>query len=340
MSELQATPTQGSRRRRLAIIAVAVLVVVLGVLAVVVPLMVTSTPEFFSRYHLLERRYVNLGESAHEGIGCRSCHETAPIANGTALIREFYWSYTHPRAKVPKYFVFRPPVRRACLKCHKDDWSDDASRTDRIPHPAHTRVSAEKRDCAKCHKWTAHFERYIDKHKTMPFSGVCVAYGCHVGTKETKQCYNCHHVLHEKGAAWRTEHPQVARAYGQTACMEKCHTSSQCQQCHTTGVRPAFNGLPIETSMKSIEKLHIKPEWTTKYHGEEALKGRDRCLKCHQSEGECGECHLNRPAFHGSVTAWIGRHKKVAKTVDAPRCLECHKATWCKKCHKQFEEME
>lgn len=329
----------GSRRRRIAIIAAVAAVLLAAVAAVVVPLVVTSTPEFFSRYHLLERRYVNLSQSAHEGIGCRSCHETAPIANGVGLIREYYASFTTKR-KVPKYFSFQPPKPERCLRCHEDDWSDEAKRTERIPHPAHARVAAEKRDCVTCHKWTAHFEKYMEKHKTMPFSGVCVAYGCHVGTKAAKQCFNCHHVLHENGEQWRTEHPRVVRVAGQSSCTEGCHKVEQCQKCHTTGVRPVFNGLPIETSMKSIEKRHVRPDWTTRFHGEEALKGRPRCLKCHQSQGECGECHLQRPAFHGSTTSWIGRHKKHAKTIDEPRCLECHKKSWCEKCHKQFEEME
>lgn len=336
-----ATPEDGSRRKTRVLIAAALAVVALATAAVVVPLVVTSTPEFFSRYHLLERRYVNLEHSAHEGIGCRSCHETDPLANGVGLIREFYASYTSKRRKVPKYFTFHPPRRENCLRCHAADWSDEAARTDRIPHPAHVRVAAEKRECVSCHKWTAHFETYMEKHKTMPFSGVCVAYGCHVGTKTAKQCFDCHHVLHEAGEKWRTEHPRTARATGQSACMERCHSVEQCQKCHTTGVRPTnFNGLPIEVSMKSIEKRHVRDDWTTRFHGAEALKGQDRCLKCHQSKGECAECHLQRPAFHGSTTSWIGRHKRHTKRVDDPRCLACHEKAWCEKCHKQFEEME
>lgn len=339
MTASEATPASGSRRRRWIVIAAIVAVMALGTAAVVVPLVATSSPEFFSRYHLLERRYVNLGDSAHEGIGCRTCHETDPVQNGVSLVREFYQSYAQPGRKVPKYFSFQPPTREACLKCHKDEWSYEAERTERIPHPAHTRVAAEKRDCVTCHKWTAHFEKYMVKHKEMPFSGVCVEYGCHVGTKTAKQCFDCHHVLKD-GEQWRTEHPTTARAMGQTACMEGCHTVKQCQDCHTTGVRPTFNGLPVETTLKSIEKRHVRPDWTSRYHGAEALKDRDQCIKCHQSEGECGECHLQRPAFHGSTTSWIGRHQKHTKRVDDPRCIECHKQAWCDKCHKQFEEME
>ena len=76
------------------------------------------------------------------------------------------------------------------------------------------------------------------------------------------------------------------------------------------------------------------------YHGAEALKGRDRCLLCHQSEGECDECHLERPEFHGPTATWIGRHSKSTDDLDDPACLECHERAWCDDCHRQFEEME
>jgi hypothetical protein len=315
-------------------------VAVLVAFAVIVPLFVTSSASFFSRYHLLNRRFVNLEASAHVGIGCRQCHETQPLANGAALVGDFYRSFvTTDTEKVPRFFTFKPPTNEACLKCHHDDWSNEASRTAQIPHPAHLRVADETRPCVGCHKWTAHLETYMVKHKTMPFSGVCVAYGCHVGTKTTEECFNCHHVLHESGDQWKTEHPAVVKVMGENACLEKCHKVAQCQQCHTTGVKPDFTGLRIEVTMKEIELLHVKPEWTSTYHGPEALKDSTRCLLCHQSKGECDECHLQRPAFHGSTDTWIGRHSKESKNLDDPRCLTCHQKPMCDECHKQFKEM-
>jgi len=318
---------------------VAVLTLVAIIAAVVVALIATSTPEFFSRYHLLERRYVNLQASAHEGIGCRACHETQPVANGVALVSDFYTTL-FSAGETPEYFAFGPPENAACVACHEDDWSMDASRTATIPHPAHQRVADETRSCVGCHKWTAHFETWMDKHKQMPFSGVCVAYGCHVGTKQTDDCFDCHHVLHESNEQWRTEHPAVIQATGENACLEECHQVEQCQQCHTTGERPEFEGQPIETSMQSIEELHVRNDWTEVNHGTEALKDRAKCLLCHQSTGECDECHLERPAFHGPTSSWIGRHEKVASAVDDPRCIECHEQQWCDDCHEQFKEME
>lgn len=322
-------------------LAVGLLAAVLGIalaVLVAIPLATTSSADFFSRYHLLNRRYVNLEASKHADIGCRECHETNPLANGPQLVADFYRSLFTDE-ELPAYFQFRPPTNDACLQCHETDWSDDAARTERIPHPAHTRVASETRSCVGCHKWTAHLETYLDKHKEMPFSGVCVAYGCHVGTKQTDQCFQCHHVLQETAVQWKVTHPKVVKTSGQNACLEACHQIDQCQLCHTTGKTPEFTGRPIQIGL-GVEKLHVQKDWTQKYHGTEALKDRQTCLLCHQSEGECEECHRYRPAFHGNPITWIGRHSKSTKDVEDPRCIECHEKAFCEDCHKQFEEME
>lgn len=320
--------------------ALLAVVLVLGVsAAVAIPLAVTSSPDFFARYHLLNRRYVNLESSAHEGIGCRSCHETDPVTNGTQLVAEFY-SGLFTRGEMPTYFTFEPPANEACLRCHESDWAHDAKQIESIPHPAHTRVSTETRQCVRCHKWTAHLETFMPKHKTMPFSGVCVSYGCHVGTKDKDQCFNCHHVLRQTAVTWKKKHPDVVSQVGQAGCLESCHEVGQCRMCHTTGKMPKITGLPIRTGLDAIEQGHVGDDWVTDGHGPAALRDRDTCLLCHQSQGECQECHRYRPAFHGKPTAWIGRHSKVTKKVDDPRCLECHKKPWCEECHQQFKEME
>ena len=224
---------------------------------------------------------------------------------GLQLIGDFYTSLV-ATDEMPVYFTFKPPTNDACLACHRNDWATDAARLKRIPHPAHLRVDTETRDCVKCHKWTAHFEGYIEKHKTMPFSGVCVAYGCHVGTKQTPQCFNCHHILHADAAQWKVAHPKVVRATGENPCLESCHTVAQCQECHTTGKTPKFTGMRIEVGMAAIETLHVKPDWTQRYHGPEALKDVSKCLLCHQTKGYCDECHLLRPAFHDAVNDLLG----------------------------------
>jgi hypothetical protein len=327
----------GARKSRVVAVVIGA-VIVAAIVVIAIPLFATSSPYYFSRYHLLNRRYVNLESSKHADIGCRQCHETNPLVNGPQLVADFYRSLVTDE-ELPKYFLFGPPTNDACVKCHETDWSDNAARTKRIPHPAHGRVADETRECVKCHKWTAHLETYLDKHKQMPFSGVCVAYGCHVGTKQSDQCYDCHHVLEQTAAEWKTKHPEVVRTAGQSGCLESCHEVDQCQTCHTTGKTPEFNGLPTQIGT-TVETLHVQEDWVQKNHGPAALKNRGECLLCHQSQGECQECHRYRPAFHGQVTRWIGRHSKVAKSVTDPRCIECHKVTECEKCHDQFKEME
>lgn len=338
MEPLEPNKPSRSRIPRLLRLVVPAIVLAL-VAAVAVPLVATAGDEFFSRYHFLERRYVNLEDSAHEGIGCRACHETAAIANGAQLVAEYYTSILATNT-TPRYFEFKPPTNDACLKCHSGDWSTETNRTDKIPHPAHLRVASETRQCVGCHKWTAHIEPYIEKHKTMPFSGVCVAYGCHVGTKATDQCFDCHHVLRQSKTPWLQEHRAVAKAKGQNACLESCHKVAECQECHTTGKKPKFDGLPTETGQKAIEVLHVRSDWTPKYHGPEALKDRSACTSCHQTTGECTECHAQRPKMHGSVATWIGRHSRATTDVVDPACIECHKKAFCEDCHRQFKEME
>lgn len=338
MTPRETTPGRSGRRARIITISALALAALL-LAGIAIPLAIASTPEFFSRFHLLERRYVNLEGSAHEGIGCRVCHQKQPVRNGLQLVAEFYASYVTTDT-TPRYFTFEPPRREACLQCHAGDWSTETDRTDKIPHPAHRRVVSETRDCVGCHKWTAHFEPYIEKHKTMPFSGVCVAYGCHVGTKTTDQCFDCHHVLRRSEQPWLQEHRTVARTRGINPCLESCHLVGECQQCHTTGEKPRFDGLPIETGMRAIEELHVRDDWTQKYHGAEALKNREDCLRCHVTESECDECHLQRPAFHGSTDTWIGRHARETEDVEDPGCLTCHEKAWCEDCHRRFKEME
>jgi len=333
----KATPDSRARILRIGgIVAVALVVAV--TVGIVVALLATSTPGFFSRYHLLNRRFVNLEGSAHEGIGCRVCHETSPVANGAQLAGDLYRSLVTSEP-VPAYYKFKPPTRQACLKCHEDDWSHSTDRVGKIPHPAHLRTADDPRDCVRCHKWTAHLETYMQKHKKMPFSGVCVAYGCHVGTKRTDQCLNCHHILHEDAKEWTKRHPEVVADMGENACLESCHTEAQCQQCHTTGVTPEFTGMKVQVGMDAIEELHVKPAWL-QVHGEEARKNLAKCNLCHQETGECDECHRNRPKSHGEPLTWIGRHAKATKDVNDPRCMTCHEQSFCDECHAQFKEME
>lgn len=320
---------------RVKVVTSAVIITVLVLIAM--PMVASSSPGYFARYHLLAKSQQTLADSSHKGIACDACHADS---RGEAVYRvavavDFYTSIVK-KSPQPTLLTFGKPRKEACLACHAGDWSDDIKRTSKIPHPAHARVAGESRECVTCHKWTGHQEASMEKHKEMPFSGVCVSYGCHVGTKQTDQCATCHHILGDAQKTWKQDHAKVALTTGSNSCLETCHETDQCRECHTTGKRPKFTGLAVQTGFKAIEEAHAKPNWTDK-HGSVALQDQSKCMKCHVSDGECRSCHTQRPKSHGSTDSWIGQHKKPGE--NERRCLACHKKPWCEDCHKQFKEM-
>jgi len=323
--------------RGLAVALLVIGLVVVLLLLVAAPLFVTANPAFFTRYRALNRRYASLQTSVHRGLACNECHgdSRGPAVYTAGLMADFYASL-FSKQREPAFVKFEKPSREACVKCHRGAWSFILARTTKVPHPAHLRVSTEKRDCVTCHKWTAHEEAYMQKHKTMPFSGVCVTFGCHVGYKPADQCELCHHTIKPDKAAWTRAHPEAVRSIGANACLEKCHDAWQCTLCHTTGKTPVFTGLKAQSGTAAIEVLHAKPDWLLKQHGPQALADKSKCQICHISEGECQDCHALRPAFHGSTRTWLARHKEPGK--NQARCLACHTSSWCKKCHDQFKE--
>jgi hypothetical protein len=315
---------------------VVVALVIAALTAVGVALAFTSQSPFFAKYPDLARREVTLEASAHRGIPCVRCHTGArgSVIENAALVGDFY-SSLFATSTAPVFFSFTPPSSEACLGCHRDAWSQDSSKTANVPHPAHLRVASETRDCVTCHRWTAHEEPYQAKHTTMPFSAVCASFQCHVGTKTSLDCVNCHHVLQETAGDWVKNHPPVVRAAGPGGCLEFCHKSEQCVECHTTGRTPVLPSSLATASAGPIEQAHVKPDWLSQ-HGTIALQDPAKCSVCHISNGECVDCHSQRPAFHDPAATWLTRHKDLA--TDTRRCLTCHQQPWCDACHAQFKE--
>jgi len=317
-----------------------VAVVIIALIAVVVAEFFVSKPAFFGAYAGLESNHQTLDESGHTGLGCNDCHtDSRGVAvAGAALVGDFYRGLIK-RPDEPMYIELTSPRSEACLECHNWDWSDNASRTAEIPHPAHLRVADEERECVECHKWTAHEEEYIEEHKEMPFSGVCASFGCHAGWKTVEECQSCHHAVQEDGPEWVAEHPATVQESGPNGCLETCHDAEQCRTCHTTGVRPEFPEIGPDSGLRAIEREHVKADWMEK-HGGFALDDDSKCFDCHVSVGECNKCHEQRPEFHGLESTWLNRHATYIEDgeMDEQGCLTCHEKEWCEECHEQFEE--
>jgi len=300
----------------------------------------TASAGFLAGYSGLRPRYETWLESKHRSVPCEACHASGQSAARyrISLIADYYRSVLSKKKGVrPETARLERPTRAACMACHEGDTTAEAKRLLRIPHPAHVRVAQEKRDCVTCHKWTTHVERYEEKHKKIPFTGICMSYGCHSGTKASSECRSCHHSQSYASGKWRKTHPEVAFNKGEASCLDYCHESKQCRTCHQTGKSPDITGSRVASSVRSIVQLHSEPQWLSR-HGRKAREDTSRCFYCHGSDAECRDCHSRRPAFHGAKDEWLGRHQKLGKGKKEQRCLACHKRKECNDCHAIFKE--
>ncbi|HET6498591.1 MAG TPA: hypothetical protein VFH17_06035, partial [Coriobacteriia bacterium] len=181
-------------------IALASTIAVLAVLLVTPVVLVSVAPgSLFGRYHDVAANYEDMRDSRHAEVDCVACHtsQQGRAIYSIALVGDFYANIVSPTDE-PRFLRFESPSREACLACHETAWSKEMQRIARVPHPAHLRVADETRQCVECHKWTAHEEVYMQEHKEMPFSGICVAYGCHSGFRSEDECTSCHHALRDE----------------------------------------------------------------------------------------------------------------------------------------------
>jgi len=332
-SQLKAPRERGIPWR---IIAAAVgALVVLG--AVAVPLYATSDPTFYGRYQRYADRYKAWKTSSHKDVACMQCHvgsDNAVVRNA-GLVGEYYRS--KPNALRPAIATLPPASSAGCRKCHKNERAFNVKRLMQVPHPAHPDLAKETRDCISCHKWVAHSEKYQKRHTTMPFTGICISFGCHAGTKKKDECKLCHHTQSFKPADWRKQHPSVVDRRGENNCMDYCHKPAQCRTCHETGKNPFEEKGTAPKRLTGLIAKHSASNWDA-VHGQEAQADEERCFYCHGSAEACKDCHSRRPAFHGPKSTWLGRHQKLGKGKKEARCLACHVKKDCNDCHRVFKE--
>lgn len=328
---------QPRRRHSVPAIAAAVLVAAAAI-ALTVGLVATASPSFYSRYSRLQPRYKTWLSSKHRSVSCSECHAGGQSAGvyRLALVGEFYRNLAGRKTGSPTLVGIESPTRESCLKCHEDAWSIDSLRLMKVPHPAHVRVSDEKRDCVKCHKWVAHSEKYQERHKSVAFTGICSSFGCHAGTKSMKDCRYCHHTQSFAPVTWRSLHPRAVESRGANSCLDYCHKITQCRTCHTSGKNPFSEKGSAPKRLTGLIAKHSGPGWDD-IHGKEAQLGKDKCFYCHGSVEACRECHSRRPAFHGQKSSWLQRHQKAGKRNET-RCLACHAKKECVDCHNVFKE--
>jgi hypothetical protein len=322
---------------------IATIIILLVIILIALPLFIASRPAFFAGYRDLKSAYQSWNTSSHKEVTCVECHVPSGFLTGVSYrlktIAEFYKrAFSRSPVKETALIDFKKPTNESCLTCHGKQRKLPEHPLVRIPHTAHVNLTEEKRTCVKCHKWLVHSEKQQKKHKTLPFTGICTAYGCHSGTVKVQECKDCHHREVITATVWRQKHPQVVSTRGSNACLEYCHQASFCQTCHTTGKKPLISSTKISLVQTGLVVKHTMANWKD-VHGKEAIVDTNRCLYCHSSIQVCTNCHKKSyPKSHRPKTTWLAAHKNKAK-VNKKRCLFCHEEKVCNNCHQLFREV-
>jgi hypothetical protein len=221
----------GGRRRLLALVGIAALLIVVFVL---VPGYVATRPQFMNRYQSMKKAHETFSTSVHSQATCQSCHVspkwTAQTLYAGRMVGEFYLSFVMP-SRQPK--LLNKPTNDACAKCHVDLRTVSPSGDLNIPHRAH--VSVLKLECVQCHADLVHTTNSAGKHT--PSMATCLK--CHDGKTAKNNCSSCHTNKalpdNHKAADWVIVHPDKQKEIDCT----KCHkwTENWCSQCHKTRPR-------------------------------------------------------------------------------------------------------
>jgi len=289
-----------------------ILVAALALVAVLVAMSATvgSLPRVCGGCHAMRPFTQSLGESAHSGVSCYSCH-ASPNTGGRIGLKV---------AEITRMYIpgilgaeVRGPTTRIdrdnCLGCHAEVLTRTVERGLRISHASCAATGA----CDECHSATAHLTatRWI----TEPTMEACVA--CHRDRGATVACDACHAERSQEvrltrgpwavthGPNWKQTH-----GMGDLRTCNACHEPSKCVKCH------------------GVELPH--PVGFGGTHSAAAMGAPDSCAQCHDRRAFCDDCHgieMPHPA------EFLPTHMDVAGSLEDPVCLKCHYQEDCDLCH-------
>lgn len=174
-----------------------------------------------------------------------------------------------------------------------------------------------------CHKGIEKQELVSDEIHIMNMDG-CM--GCHATPSELDGCYQCHVqdeelVPENHNESWKLMHGMVSET-GAKNC-QSCHLENYCIDCHQGEnlenqshpaefiATHAISWQVRETDCASchtrdycvechvevnhvIPVNHSMPDWSGKFHAEEARINSENCSVCHtETDLTCSQCHMN-----------------------------------------------
>ncbi len=254
---------------------------------------------------------------------CDTCHEDLGL--DIEPIPNIYNTVLEKEPDLPSMLVDTEATVAAgsCNFCHPniDDFKVEGLVFTHEPH------LKRDYDCVACHETFPHGP---DRTERPPMLS---CYRCHSlehseqGEVGTEDCLACHTKTFELMPEDHTrkfllgEHNK--EAYDRMTECTMCHASSECQPCHTGGVKM----LDGKISQPVIPQDHRTPDWQPG-HGDQYLGQKGACSICHK-DTFCADCHVT-PMPHPST--WIGDHSSGGLTVND--CDVCHAdKSDCQDCH-------
>lgn len=258
-------------------------------------------------------RYSGGVAGAHRSASCADCHANGTLARAGLALEVA--TRMLPARVGGRTLPANPVSSETCIGCHGSAPAVGPRNSGlRINHA--TCAAPVRTPCTGCHTLSAHSASAV-RWVQQPMMEECIA--CHRKQNAPSACDTCHvgripterllngpwQVTH--GAMWKTTH-----GAGDVKYCPTCHQPTKCKKCH------------------GVEMPH--PDGFGQTHGNEAIRNRAACRQCH-SEALCNGCHEGIAMPHPA--GFLRRHSAAAKSVDDSRCLPCHKADDCERCHTE-----
>jgi hypothetical protein len=165
--------------------------------------------------------------------------------------------------------------------------------------------------CNDCH---------IDLRSISPAGDLLIPHTAHVDALGI-ECAVCHDAVMVHGGD-----PEVGSTPQMETCLA-CHDGERakdnCDACHT---------------QKALPEDHQDPAWVVVHSQRQSDSD---CVSCHGWVEEwCAECHVRRPASHGSASdpsVWRKAHRTVIEV--RRNCEACHEGPFCIECHGEVPEL-
>ena len=154
-------------------------------------------------------------------------------------------------------------------------------------------------------------------------------------------CNECHHGTesdweYDPAVVWQTQHAAAVTTNGVEGCLEVCHDTKFCQDCHNE-LKPVPSSHKGETWLHNeitVTKYPDEAAKPTADHAVKATQAPDSCEVCHGEGGPnakfCADCHGSEMPHPDDFKEF---HSKTGRDNSAA-CQNCHQfPEICSNCH-------